>query len=130
MLGGRGGRLHAVKRLHRIGAGGDAVERLGGNDRPDAGQQLDDAEAGDAIARVFGKAQQRQHVLDVRGFEEFQPAEFDERDVAAGQFDLERTAVVRGAEQHGLRFERKPGLAALQYPSRPHSAPDRFRRAR
>ena len=82
---------------------------------PDARQQLDDAEAGDAVARVFGKAQQRQHVLDMRGFEKFQPAEFHERNVAAGQLDFERAAVVGGAEQHGLRLEREPGLAVLQH---------------
>ena len=100
----------------RIGNGGDAIKRLGGDDRPDAGQQLNDAETGDAVARIFGKPQQRQHVLDVCGFKEFQPAKFDEWDVAAGQFDLERTAVVRGAKQYGLRFEREPRLAALQNP--------------
>ena len=48
------------------------------------------AKARDAVARIFGKAQHREHVLDVRGFEELQPAEFHERDVAAGQLEFER----------------------------------------
>ena len=60
---------------------------------PIAGQQMQQAEAGDAVARIFDEAQQRQHVLDVRGVEKLQPAELHERDVAAGEFDLERTAV-------------------------------------
>ena len=77
-----------------------------------AGQQLNDAETGDAVARVFGKPQHRQHVLDVRGFQKFQAAEFHEGNVAAGQFDFERPAVMRGAKQHRLRFQRKPGFAA------------------
>ena len=47
-------------------------------------------ETGDAVARIFGKAQQRQHVLDMGGIEEFQAAEFHEGDVAPGEFDLQR----------------------------------------
>jgi hypothetical protein len=50
----------------------------------------------------------------VRGLEKLQAAEFHERNVAAGKLDLERRAVVRGAEQHGLRLERTPRLALLQ----------------
>ncbi len=38
----------------------------------------------------------------MRGFEEFEAAEFHEGDVAAGQFDLQRAAMVRGPEQHCL----------------------------
>ena len=41
----------------------------------------------------------------MRGFEKLQPAELDEGNVAARQFDFERCAVMRRAEQHGLRFE-------------------------
>ena len=57
---------------------------------PTPGRKLQHAEAGDAVARILGEAQERQHVLDVRGVEEFQPAEFDEGDVAPRQLDLER----------------------------------------
>ena len=83
---------------------------------PDAGQQLETRKAGDAVARVLGPAQEGQHVLDVGGLEEFEPAEFHERDVAARELDLERAAVVRGAKQHGLLLERDAGLAVLQDP--------------
>ena len=62
-------------------------------------------EARDAVARVLGEAQQRQQVLDVRRVEEFQAAELHERDVAPGQLDLERAAVVRGPEQHRLLLQ-------------------------
>ena len=55
--------------------------------------------------------QQRQHVLDVGGVEELQSAELDERDVAARQFDFERTAVVRGAEQHRLLLQERCRLS-------------------
>jgi protein ImuA len=41
----------------------------------------------------------------MRGFEEFQATEFHERDVAPGQFDLQRPAVMRGPEQDGLMFQ-------------------------
>ena len=80
---------------------------------PDAGQQLHDAETGDPVARIFRPAQERQHILDVRGFEELQAAEFHERNVAAGQFDFERAGVVRGAEQHRLRLERDARASRL-----------------
>ena len=71
----------------------------------DARDQMHQPETGDAVARIFDKAQQRQHVLDMGGIEEFQAAEFDEGDVAPGQFDLQRPAVAGGAEQHGLLLQ-------------------------
>ena len=111
----RGGAGSVGKRRERIGAVGHAVEHALRRRRPDAGQELQHAEAGDAVARVLDEAQQRQHVLDVRGVEELQPAELDERNVAAGQLDLERAAVVRGAEQHRLLLQRASRLAVLQH---------------
>ena len=86
----------------RIGRRDDVIQRLLRRGRPDAGQQLHQPEAGDAITRIFDEAQQRQHVLDMGGVEKFEAAEFDERDIPARQFDLERAAMRRGAEQHGL----------------------------
>ena len=83
--------------------------------RPDAGHQMHQPKARDAVARVFDEAQQRQHVLDVRGVEKFQPAELDEGDVAPGQLDFERAAVARGAEQHRLLLQARAGLAILQH---------------
>ena len=56
-----------------------------------------------------------QHVLHVRGLEELQPAVLHERDVAAGQLELERVAVVAGAEQHGLVAQRRRPLAVLEH---------------
>ena len=59
---------------------------------PMPGEHLDDAEAGDAVGRVLGPAQYRQHILDVCGFRELEAAELDERDVAARELDLEHGA--------------------------------------
>ena len=60
-------------------------------------------------------AQQRQQVLDVRGLQELQAAELHERDVAPRQLQLERGAVVRGAEQHRLPLQRQPAFALQQH---------------
>ena len=98
-------------------------------DGPMPGQQLQHAEAGDAVARIFGEAQHGQHILDMGGVEEFQAAELDERDVAAGELDLQRPAVVRGAEQHRLRLQQRAGLALLQDLLADISWPARLRRA-
>ena len=62
--------------------------------RPDARQELEHPESRHAIARVLDEPQTREHVLDVGRLEEFEAAEFHERDVAPGQLDLERAAVV------------------------------------
>ena len=97
---------------------------------PMPGQKLQHAEAGDAVARVLGEAQQRQHVLDVGGIEKLEPAELDEGNVAPGQLDFELAAVVRGAEQHRLLLERNAGLAVRRGSARRRSAPDRPRRRR
>ena len=60
-----------------------ALERLAGDARADAGQELQHPERGHLVARVLRPAQHRQHVLDVRGLEEAQAAELDVGDVAA-----------------------------------------------
>ena len=67
------------------------------------------------MAWVLRPAQQRQQVLDVRGFEELQAAELEVGDVASHQFQLERGAVVRGAEQHGLTFQRDALFALREH---------------
>ena len=85
-----GGGLNSPSGVERIGGLRDPVEQARGGGRTDAGQQLNDAEAGDPVARVLGPAQKGQHVLDVGGLEELETAEFHERDVAARQLDLER----------------------------------------
>ena len=124
------GGLISRERLGHVGALGDMIQHPRRRRRPRARQQLHDAKAGDPVARIFRPAQERQHILDVRGLEKLQAAEFHERNVAAGQFHFERPGVMRGAEQHRLRLERDPLLAAFQHRSPPRSAPDRPRRAR
>jgi hypothetical protein len=66
------------------------------------GRELQEPETSDAIARILGPAQARQHVLHMRGVQELQSPELYKRDAAQRQFDLERRAVVRGAEQNSL----------------------------
>ena len=72
-------------------------------------------ETGDAVTWVLGKPQQGEHVLDMGGVEEFQPAELHERNVAAGEFDLERPAMRRGPKQHGLLFQQRTFFPARQH---------------
>ena len=82
-------------------------------------------------SRGFSReAQQSQHVLDMGAVEKFQAAELDEGNVAPGQFDLERAAVMGGAKQHGLLLQRRAALAVFQRPVRRCSAPGRPRRGR
>ena len=100
----------------RIDVVGHQVEHALRRCRPDARQKLQDAKAGHLVARVLHEAQQRQQILDVRGIEELEAAEFDEGDVAAGQLDLERAAVARRPEQHGLLFQLRAALPVLQHP--------------
>ena len=88
-------RWRACKRANRIGSVHHEVQyplRRGG---ADPGHQLHHPESGDAVARILGEAQQSQHVLDVGGIQEFEPAELHERNVAAGEFHFERSAMVR-----------------------------------
>ena len=77
----------------RIGRLGHRVEQPRGRDRPDAGNQLRDAEARHAPARVLRQAQHRQQVLHVRGLEKLEAAVLDEGDVAPRQLEFERRAV-------------------------------------
>ena len=75
---------------------------------------MQNAKTGEGVPRVFRPAQGRQQVLDVCRLDKFEPAIFDERDVAARQLDLQPPAMVRGAEQDGLVAQIDPGLAVLQ----------------
>ena len=95
--------------------GADVVEHAPGGLGANAGEELDGAEAGDAVARVLGPAQQREHVLDVGGLEEPEPAVLHEGNIAPGQLQLQARAVRRGAEQHRLLLELEPFLAARQH---------------
>jgi hypothetical protein len=90
------------------------VEHLLGGARTDAGQQLHQAETGHAVARILHEAQHRQHVLDVGAVEEFEAAEFDERNVPAHQFNLQRALWLGCTEQHRLVLQRAAGFAILK----------------
>ena len=48
------------------------------------------------------------------GFEKFEAAILDERDVAPPKLELEEIAVMGGAKQHGLPFERDARLPVLE----------------
>jgi hypothetical protein len=50
----------------------------------------------------------------MRGFEEFETTEFDERDIAARELEFERPTMMRRAKQHRLCLECDAGLALLQ----------------
>ena len=64
---------------------------------------------------VVDQAEQRDQVLDVRGLQVAQAAVLDERDLAAGELELEQVAVMRGPHQHGLAAELDSLLARGQH---------------
>ena len=66
------------------------------------------------VARVLEDAQEREHVLHVRGLEELDAAPLLERDAAGGELDLEVGAHVAGAEEHGHLAERDALLVQLE----------------
>ncbi len=101
----RGGDIAAL--AHR-------VQHTGGSRLADSGNQLQHAEPGQAPAWILGKAQQRQQILDMRGLQEFQAAELDERDVAPHELQFERGAVAGRPKQHGLRLEGHAFFALLE----------------
>jgi hypothetical protein len=82
----------------------------------DTGQQVQYAEASDTVAWILDEPQQCKHVLDVRRVEEFETAEFHERDIAAGEFDFQRSAVRGRAEEYSLLLEEGSFLAVLENP--------------
>ena len=110
MLGSARRHPRSSQRLRCSGRRIETGEDVLGRRRPDPGQELQHPGAGRPVARVLGEAQDREQVLDVRGLEELQPAELHERDVAAGELDLERGAVARRAEEHRLRLQGRAGL--------------------
>ena len=54
--------------------------------------------------------------LHVGGFQELQPAELHERNVAPAQLDLEQVRMVGRPHQHRLPLEIDPGFPVLQHP--------------
>ncbi|SQH17216.1 Uncharacterised protein [Bordetella parapertussis] len=115
LLARRRARLELAHGRQRIGRLRHGVHQLAGGGRADAGHQLRHPETGQPRARVLGPAQHGQHVLEMGGLEKAQAAEFHERDVAPGQFELQRGAVAGGAKQRRLRLERGPALALRQH---------------
>ena len=89
------GMRYSARSRPRVAARFEHLQAAIGRRGPDAGQQLQDAKAGDAIARIVRPAQQREHILHVRGFEKLQAAVFHVRNVAAEQLELEHVAVMR-----------------------------------
>ncbi len=93
-------RRRGDERLQGIGACLAQADRGDDRTRPggaDAVKQLQDAEPADFVARVFQQAQKGQDILNMGRLEELQPAELDERNIAAGQLQLQQVAVVAGA---------------------------------
>ncbi len=107
----RGDFLECCQRF-RIGC--DRIEDLCRRLRADTRNELQKPEPRNPVTRVLGKAQSRQHVLHMGAIEEFQAAELDEGNVAAGQFHFQRTGMVRGAKQHGLLLQQHAGFAVLE----------------
>src|SRR6476469_1576100 len=64
--------------------------------------------------RFSAQCRKARNILDMRGFEEFETAEFDERDIAARELEFERSAMVRCAKEYRLCLECDAGLALLQ----------------
>ena len=111
---GGGGRHKPRKRRSGEAIVREPFDEIARGCRADAGVQLKRPEPGDRIARVLRPAQDCEHVLDVSRFEKFEPTIFDERDVAPAKLDFEKIAVMSGAEQHGLPFERDARLPVLE----------------
>src|SRR3979411_2810359 len=82
--------------------------------RSNARNELHHAEARDAVARVFDKPQQSQDVSDVRGVEELEAAELDERNIPPCQLDFEGPTMMRGAKENRLLLQRRSALAVLE----------------
>ena len=115
----RGGGRHLEARQGVEGEAGllQVIQRLARRGRADARQEMQAAETRHPVAGILRPAEQADHVLDMGGLDEFQPAEFDERDVAPRQLQLQGAAVVGSPEQHGLLLEGSAGLARRQHPA-------------
>src|SRR3974390_517865 len=93
----------------------NAVEEAGGSFWANTLQKLNGAEPREAVRWILCPAQECQHVLNVGGFQKFQAAELPERDVAAGELDLKRAAVMRSAEQNRLRLQRNASFSVFKH---------------
>ena len=82
----------------------------------DAGEKQEDAEPAHLVARVLEDAEEREHVLHVRGLEELEAAPFLEGDLAIRELDLEVGGHVAGAEEHRHLAQRRALLVELEDP--------------
>ena len=110
----RGGGCDLGQRRERIGGQVERVEDPPRRFRPDAGDQLQHAEARHPVARIAGEAQDGQQVLHMGAVEELQAAELHERHVAAGQLRLDLGGMAGGAEEHRLVLQPDPRLPVLE----------------
>src|SRR5258705_10065477 len=88
VLTGARRRRRVCKRGDRIGRLDHMIKHALRGSWTDAGNQMHQPEARNAVARIFDETQQCQHVLDVSSVEKFEPAEFYERNVAASELDF------------------------------------------
>ena len=91
------------------------LEEGTGPRRADAVVQPQQPVPGDLVEPVVQQPDGGHEVLDVRGLEELQPPELDERDVAGGELDLQQVAVVRRPHQHRLVLQPMPVLRCGQH---------------
>jgi len=82
-----------------------AIQEAGRGRGSGTRHELDHAETRHPVARVLRPAQESQHVLDMGGLQEFEPAEFDERNIAPRQLDLERAAVMGARKRTACAFK-------------------------
>ena len=84
-------------------------------DVADAGHQHENAVPAHLVARILEHAQEREHVLDVRGLEELEAAPLLERDLAVRELDLEVGRHVGGAHEHRHLAQRHALLVQLEH---------------
>ena len=82
--------------------------------RADPDHQLQQAEPRDHVVRVVREPERREHVLDVRRFDEAQAAVFHEGNPAHPQLELEQSRMVRRTDKHRLLVQGNPGFAVRQ----------------
>ncbi len=99
--------------LERVGAGHGLPETCG-EPRAEAGAELHEPGEGDLVARVVDESEMGEDILDVPVLEEPQPRADLERDVAAGQLDLEIEGVRVIAVEDGHLLELDALLAQLE----------------
>src|SRR3974390_2721831 len=91
------------------------VEHTPGSAWANSGKQLKGAKTGHSVAQVLRPTQNGHHVLDVSGFEKLQASELHERDISAGELDLQSGTVAGCTEKHRLGFQANARFAVLEH---------------